>query len=92
MERRCTARVLTPTLPRLKLPLLFFLAKTEKNFSNSSPSQVVIFLKLGNLTPWAHICAQRSATYPPVIEEVEEYKNNFIFFRIPDLSFQEVEW
>jgi hypothetical protein len=30
-------------------------------------------------TPGAHICAQRSAPDPPVLEEVEEYKNNFVF-------------
>jgi hypothetical protein len=43
------------------------------------------------LTPRAHICAQQSAAHPPVLEEVEGYKNSFVFLRIPDLSFQEVE-
>jgi hypothetical protein len=42
-------------------------------------------------TPGAHICAQRSAPDPPVLEEVEEYKNNFVFLRTLDLSFQEME-
>jgi hypothetical protein len=27
----------------------------------------------------AHICAQRSATHPSVLEEVEGYKNKFVF-------------
>jgi hypothetical protein len=26
-----------------------------------------------------------------ILEEVEGYKNNFVFLRIPELSFQEVE-
>jgi hypothetical protein len=65
--------------------LLFSFAKTEKAFSNSSPSQVAIYPKLGKTDSRA-----RSATHPPVLEEEEEYKNNF-FLRILDLSFQEVE-
>jgi hypothetical protein len=39
----------------------------------------------------AYICAQQSTAHPPVSEEVERYKNNFVFLRVPDLSFQEVE-
>jgi hypothetical protein len=46
---------------------------------------------LGKTTLRTHICAQRSATHPSVSEEVEGYKNNFVFIRIPELSFQEVE-
>jgi hypothetical protein len=75
----------TPTVPHPKLSLLFSFAKTEKTFSNSSSSQVVIYPKLGKTDSRAW-----SATHPPVLEEEEEYKNNF-FLRIPDLSFQEVE-
>jgi hypothetical protein len=39
----------TPTVPhpKLSLSLLFFLAKIEKIFSDSSPSQVAIYPKLG---------------------------------------------
>jgi hypothetical protein len=37
----------TPTVSHPKLLLLFFLAKTEKTFSNGSPSQIVIYPKLG---------------------------------------------
>jgi poly-gamma-glutamate capsule biosynthesis protein CapA/YwtB (metallophosphatase superfamily) len=29
--------------------------------------------------------------HPSGSEEVEKYKNNFVFLSIPDLSFQEVE-
>jgi hypothetical protein len=42
-------------------------------------------------TPRAHICTQRFAAHPPILEEAEGYKNNFVFLRIPDLNFQEVE-
>jgi hypothetical protein len=73
--------------------VIFFWKKTEKIFSNSSPSQVVIYPKLGKTdSARVYICAQPSAAHPPVLEEVEGYKNNFVFLRIPDLSFQEVEW
>jgi hypothetical protein len=61
------------------------LVKTEKTFSNGSPSQVVIYPKLGKIN-----CA-RAAAHPPVLEEVEGYKNKFVFLSIPDLSFQGVE-
>jgi hypothetical protein len=30
-------------------------------------------------------------THPSALEEVEGYKNNFVFLKIPDLSFQDVE-
>jgi len=42
-------RVLRASLrvPHPRLPFLFFLAKTEKIFSNSSPSQVAIYAKFG---------------------------------------------
>jgi hypothetical protein len=30
-----------------------------------------------------HICAQRSAAHPPVLEEVEGSKNNFVFLGFP---------
>jgi hypothetical protein len=43
------------------------------------------------LTPRAYICSQQSVAHPSRLEEVEGYKNNFVFLRIPDLSFQEVE-
>jgi hypothetical protein len=49
----------------------YFFGKTEKKFSNISPSQVVIYLKLGKQTPRAHICAHLSAVYPSISEEVE---------------------
>jgi hypothetical protein len=65
----------TPTVPHPKLPLLSFLAKTEKTFSNSSPSQVAIYPKLGK----TNSASQRSVSHPPVLEEVEGYKNNFFF-------------
>jgi hypothetical protein len=67
------------------------LEKIEKTFSNSFPSQVAIYPKWENLTLRKHICAQRSAAHHSVLEEVERYKNNFVFSQIPNLSFQEVE-
>jgi hypothetical protein len=42
--------------------------------------------QVGKPTPRAHICAQQSATHPSGLEEVEEYKNNFVFLGIPDVS------
>jgi hypothetical protein len=36
--------------------------------------------------PHVHICEQRSAAHPPVLEEVEGYKNNFVFSQ--DFSFK----
>jgi hypothetical protein len=65
----------TPTVPHPKLPLLSFLAKTEKTFSSSSPSQVAFIPSWEKLTPHA----QRSVSHTPVLEEVEGYKNNFVF-------------
>jgi hypothetical protein len=67
--------------------IVIFFAKPEKSFSNSSLSHVAIYPKLGKHTPHAHICAQRSMAHPPILEELEGYKNNFGFLRIPDLSF-----
>jgi hypothetical protein len=59
--------------------IVIFLAKTEKTFSTVPHPQVVIYTKLEKPTPHAYIYAQQSAAYPPVLEELEEYKNNFIF-------------
>jgi hypothetical protein len=84
-----TLRV-TPTVPHPKL-LLFFWQKQKK------PSPTVFHLRLSFIPSWekltwhAHICTQRSAAHPPVLEEVEEYKIILFFLRIPDLSFQEVQ-
>jgi hypothetical protein len=47
------------------------LSKTEKTFSNSSPSQVAIYPKLGK--------NDSAAAHPSVLEEVKGYKNNFVF-------------
>jgi hypothetical protein len=70
--------------------IVIFLEKAEKIFFNSSPSHVVIYPKLGKTdSARVYICTQRSVAHPPVLEEVEGYKNNFVFLRIPDLSFQE---
>jgi hypothetical protein len=43
------------------------LAKTEKTFSNTSPSQVAIYV------------THRSTAHTSVLEEVEGYKINFVF-------------
>jgi hypothetical protein len=57
----------------------FFLQKQKKT------SPTVPHLKLSFIPSWekptlrAHICAQRSAAHPPVLEEVEGYKNDFVF-------------
>jgi hypothetical protein len=57
-----------------------FLAKTEKKSSPTVPH-----LRLPFITSWEkptlrmHICAQRSVAHPSVLEEVEGYKNNFVF-------------
>jgi hypothetical protein len=74
-------------VPHPKLPLLFFWQKQKK------PSLIVPHLRLPFLPSWEKLTprAQRSVVHPPVSEEVEAYKNNFVFLRIPDLSFQEVE-
>jgi hypothetical protein len=81
----------TPTVGHPKLPLLFFFGKNRKTFSNSSPSQVVIYPKLGKTDSACAYMRAAIHTHPPVLEEVEGYKNNFVFLRIPDLSFQDVE-
>jgi hypothetical protein len=60
-----------------KLPLFF--CENRKTFSNSSPSQVAIYSKLGKTTPRVHLWAQRSATHPCLQEEVEGCKNIFVF-------------
>jgi hypothetical protein len=63
----------TPTVPRPKLPLLFF-RKNRINLLQQFP-----------ISGWekrtlrAYICAQRSAAHPPVLEEMEGYKNTFVF-------------
>jgi hypothetical protein len=60
-------------------------------------SPIVPHLRLPFIPMWAkptshaHIYAQQSAVHPPILEEVEEYKNNLFFLKILDLSFQEVE-
>jgi hypothetical protein len=66
--------IATTTGPHPKLSLYFFLAKTEKIFSNSSPSQVVIYPKLGKTnSARAYICVQRSTAHPPVLEQLQEF-------------------
>jgi hypothetical protein len=67
----------TPTVLFPKLPLFF--CENRKKFSNSSPSQVAIYSKLGKTTPRVHLWAQRSAAHPCELEEVEGYKNNYVF-------------
>jgi len=62
-----------------QIGILIFLAKTEKTFSNSFPSQVAIYAKFGKKEPPpAYICALVSAAHPSVSEEVEGHKNNFV--------------
>jgi hypothetical protein len=76
----------TPTVPHPKRPLLFFLQKQKK------PSPTVPHLRLPFIPSWekrnphVHICEQRSTAHPPVLEEVEGYKNNFVFSQ--DFSFK----
>jgi hypothetical protein len=61
------------------LLLLFFLAKTEKTFSNSSLYKVAIYPKLGK-TDYACIYMRAtSATHPSVLGEVEWYKTICFF-------------
>jgi hypothetical protein len=73
------------------LALLFFWKKQKKSSSTVSHLMLSFIPSWEKPTPRAYICAQRSAAHPPVLEEVEGYKNNFAFPRIPDLSFPEVE-
>jgi hypothetical protein len=72
------------------LSLLFF-KKNRKHLLQQSPIWLPFISSWEKPTPRVHICVQRSAAHPPVLEEVEGYKNNFVFFRILDLSFEEVE-
>jgi hypothetical protein len=56
----------------------------------SSPT--VSHRRLPFIPSWENrLRTQRSVVHPSALEEVEWYKNNFVFLRIPDLSFQEVE-
>jgi hypothetical protein len=63
-----------PTVLHLKLSLLFFLAKKEK------PCPMVPHLRLSFITSWEKPtpCAAILGA-SSVLEEVEGYKNNFIF-------------
>jgi hypothetical protein len=67
------------------------LVRIEKIFSNSSPSQVAIYSNLGKIdSARAYMRATiRDASFP--IEEVEGYKDIFVFRRVPNLSSEEVE-
>jgi hypothetical protein len=66
----------TPTVHHPKLLLLFFFAKTEK------PSPTIFHLRLPFIPSWEK---PPPRAHPPVFEEVEAYKNYFVFPRIPDL-------
>jgi hypothetical protein len=71
--------------PTSQIVIVIFL-KIEK------PSPTIAYLMLSFIPSWeirtlrAHICVQRSAVHPSILEEVEGYKNNF-FLKIPDLIF-----
>jgi hypothetical protein len=76
--------------------LLEFSSPSRRIFigSHSLPPSLVrrigpsnIYPKMEKWTPRAYICAQPSAAHPSVFEDVEGYKNNFVFLMIPDLSF-----
>jgi hypothetical protein len=58
-----------------------FFCENRKTFSNISPSQVAIYSKLEKTTPRVHLWAQRSAAHPCELEEVEGYKNNYVFYQ-----------
>jgi hypothetical protein len=69
----------TPTVPHLKLPLLFFWPKQKKHSPTVSHLRLSFIPSWEKPTPHAHICVQRSTTHPYILEEVEGYKNNFVF-------------
>jgi hypothetical protein len=73
------------TVPHLKLSLLFFFQKQKKTLLHLRLSFILSWEKQ---TPHEHISAHLSAAHPSVSEEVEGYKNNFVFIRVPDLNFK----
>jgi hypothetical protein len=73
----------TPTISHPKLLLLFFFWQKQKKPSPTVPHLRLSFIpSWEKRTPRAHICAQRSTAHPPVLEEVEGYKNNFVFSKV----------
>jgi len=86
-------RVLRASLrvPHPRLPFLFFLAKIEKTFSNSSPSQVAIYAKFGKKSLRPRIYAR---SYPRRIRPYQKRWKDIkiiLFLSNPDVSFYEVE-
>jgi hypothetical protein len=70
----------TPTVHHPKLLLLFFLAQNRKNLLQQFPIIGCHLSQVGkNDSGCAHVCAQRSVAHPFRLEEVEEYKNIFVF-------------
>jgi hypothetical protein len=67
------------------------LAKTEKHSPTISHLRLSFIPSWEKPNPHAHICVQRSATHPSILEEVEGYKIILFFLMIPELSLQEVE-
>jgi hypothetical protein len=70
---------------------IVFFGKNKKKLLQRFPISGCHLSQVGKNRLRAHICAQQSTAHPSVLEEMEGYKNNFIFFRIPNLSFQEFE-
>jgi len=71
----------SPRVPHPRLPFLFFFAKTEKTFSNSSHPRLPFMPSSEKEPPLAYICALISAAHPSISEEVEGHKNNFVCLR-----------
>jgi hypothetical protein len=55
------------------------LAKNKKKSSPTVPHLKLPFIQVGKNQLRAHICAEQYAVHPRVLEEVEWYKNNFVF-------------
>jgi hypothetical protein len=59
--------------------IVIFWQKIKKKSSPTVPHLKLPFIQVGKNQLRAHICAQQYAVHPRVLEEVEGYKNNFVF-------------